>query len=443
MTLKQIDTLLARGDQAQLCIYVREPLFPRRTSRSYITPFFYNYYPPPCPPVLVNKGITGAVLAALPRATVLDTAAHKSSGTSVIIPPRVISVESLSMPIPVLTSLRLFEPVRSIPPLPPPLGQQPAPQPALFAGVTPSLRHLAVLDTTLEWSDPIYKNLTYLHIRRPSTRCTFPRLFDILRVCPDLTYLGLGAVIGMGDSFQTQRGVSLPRLERLFVVDTDTYRISSFLEQLSTPNSVEYDFISVDWALLNRRTLPVSSPLGRFTLTEAVTMVSSSHYPFKRMIECCWATRGVIHCHFDSSANDQPMNITVDDQQSRLINSLKDSVVPSERVKTLTMHGTSTSGNAAQILESFPSVETLRTGCLTLNPSHRQTNAESIKDMLWTDYCSQLQNIEIVLCPVAHVCTASLPSAKIIGRGHGTNAHRLTSVNRMPYGFAMALLWCC
>ena len=76
-----------------------EPLF--------ITPYFYNYYPPPCPPVLVNKGITGAVLAALPRATVLDTIAHKSSGTSVILPPHVISVGSLAMPMPVLTSLRL------------------------------------------------------------------------------------------------------------------------------------------------------------------------------------------------------------------------------------------------------------------------------------------------------------------------------------------------
>jgi len=244
----------------------------------------------------------------------------------------------------------------------------------------------------------------------------------------------------MGDSFQTQRGVTLPRLERLFVVDTDTYRISSFLEQLSTPNSVECDFISVDWALLNRRTLPVSSPLGRFTLTEAVTMVSSSHYPFKWMIECRWETRGAIRCHFDSSANDQPMNITVDDQQSRLINSLKDSIV---LFKTLTIRGMSTSGSAQQILELFPSVETLRIGCLTLNPSHGQTNAESIKEMLWTDYRSQVQNIEIVLCPVSHVCTASLPSAKIVGRVHGMNAHRLTSVNRMPYGFAMALLGCC
>jgi len=97
----------------------------------------------------------------------------------------------------------------------------------------------------------------------------------------------------------------------------------------------------------------------------------------------------------------------------------------------------------SRYLELFPSVETLRTGCLTLNPSPGQTNAESIKDMLWADYCSQLQNIEIVFCPVAHVCTASLPSAKIIGRVHGTNAHRLTSVNRMPYGLPMALLGYC
>jgi len=158
------------------------------------------------------------------------------------------------------------------------------------------------------------------------------------------------------------------------------------------------------------------------------------------MIECRWETRGAIRCHFDSSANDQPMNITVDDQQSRLINSLKDSVVPFERVKTLTIPGISTSGNAQQILELFPSVETLRTGCLTPNPSPGQTTAESIKDMLWADYCSHLQNIEIVSWPVAHVCTASLPCAKIIGRVHRTNAHRLTSVNRMPYGFAIALL---
>ena len=399
VTLKQLETLLSRGAQTQLCIYVyvKEPPYPRGSSRSYITPFFYNYLPPPYPPILIHNGTTDAVLAALPRATVLDTVAHKVNGTSVIIPPHVISVESLTMPMPNLRSLRLFEPVRTLSPPPLILGQQPAPQSALFGGETPSLHHLAILDSSLEWSDPIYKNLTYLLIRRPSTRCAFPRLLDILRACPDLTYLGLDSVLGAGDSFQKE--VTLPRLERLFVIEIDTYRISSFLENLSTPNMVECDFISADWSLLNKRTLPGSSPLGRFTLTEAVTIISSSHYPYKWMIECRWEERGAIRCHFDSSAHDQPMNITIDDQQSRLIDSLKDSVVPFEQVKTLTIGGTSTSGNATQILELFPSVVTLRAGHLTLNPSPGQTNFQGIIDILSTEYCPQLQDIEIGYLP--------------------------------------------
>ena len=390
VTLKQIETLLSRGAQTQLCIYIKEPPFPRGTTRSYITPFFYNYLPTPYPPILIQNGTTDAVLAALPRATVLDTVAHKVNGTSAIVPPHVISVESLTMPMPVLKSLRLFEPVRAISPLPAQLGQQYAPPSPLFGGVTPSLHHLTILDSTLDWSDPIYKNLTYLLIRRPSARCAFPRLLDILRACPDLTYLGLDSVIGTGDSLQ--RGVPLPRLERLFVVDLDTYRISSFLEHLSTPKMVECDFISVDWSLLNKRTLPGSSPLSRLTLTEAVTIFSSSHYPFKWMIECRWEERGAIRCHF---AHDQPMNNTIDEQQSRLIDSLKDSVVPFEQVQTLTIRGTSTSGNAVQILELFPSVVTLRTGQLTLNPSPGQTNFQGMIDILSTEYCPQLQDIEI------------------------------------------------
>ena len=404
-SLKQIETLLERGDQAPLCIYVKEHPFPRRASRSYNIPFFYNYHPPPYPPVSISNGITDAVLAALPRATVLDTVAYKVNGLSMS-PPHVINIDSLTMPMPTLRSLRLSETgygYRGIQVLPPALGQQPAPHPPLFGGSTPSLHHLAVMDTTLEWSDPIYKNLTYLLIRRPSTRCAFPRLLDILRACPDLTYLGLDSVIGTGDSFQ--RGIALPRLERLFVVDTDTYRISSFIEQLSTPNAVECDFISADWSLLNKLP-PGSSPLGRFTLTEEVTIVSSSQYPFNWMIECRWEEKGAIRCHFDSATSDQPINLTFDDQQTRLIDSLKDSVVPFEQVKVLTIRGFSTSGNATQILELFPSVETLRTGQLTLNPSPGHTSVQTIIDILSVEYCTQLRDIEVGAMP--HVVPSTL-----------------------------------
>ena len=399
-TFKQLETLLARGDQAQLCIYVKEQPFPRRASRSYITPFFYHYLPPPFPPSSINSGTTDAVLAALPRATVLDTMAYKLNGPSVTPPPHLINIESLTMPMPILKSLRLFETgygFRGIPPTPVPLGQQYVPHSPIFGGHTPALRHLALLDTTLEWSDPIYNNLTYLLLRRPGTRCTFPRLLDILRACPDLTYLGLDFVIGGGDSFQ--KGIVLPHLERLFVVDTDTYRIYSFLEQLSTPDAVECDFISADWSLLNKRILPGSSPLGRFALTKEVTIVSSSQYPFKWMIECRWDKQGAIRCHFDSAASDQPINISFEDQQSRLIDSLKDSVVPFEQVKTLTIRGMFTSGNAEQILGLFPSVETLRAGHLTLNPSPGQTTVQSIIDLLSIEYCPQLQDIEAGATP--------------------------------------------
>ena len=404
-TLKQIETLFTRGDQAQLCIYVREQPFPRRASRSYVTPFFYNYLPPPFPSSL-SSGTTDAVLAALPRATVLDAVAYKVHNPAVVPPPHIINVEALTMPMPILTSLRLFETgygFRGIVPQPP-LGQQPPPHPPIFGGSTPSLRHLAVLDTTLEWSDPIYKHLTYLLIRRPHMRCSFPRLLDILRACPDLTYLGLDSVIGTGDSFQ--RGISLPHLERLFVVDTDTYRISSFIEQLSTPIAVECDFISADWSLLNKRILPGSSPLGRFALTNEVTIVSSSQYPFKWMIECRWEKRGAVRCHFDSAASDQPINISFEEQQSRLIDSLKDSVVPFEQVKTLVIRGISTSGNVAQVVELFPSVETLRAGHLTLNPSPGQTGVQSIIDILSIEYCSQLQDIEVGAAP--HIVPSAL-----------------------------------
>jgi len=399
-TLKELETILARGDQAQLCIYVEQPSL-RRTSRSYITPFFYNYLPPSVPPITPNSGTatTEAVLAALPRATVLDTVAYKVDDPSVVPPSHIINIESLSMPMPILRSLRLFQlgyGFRSIA-MPPPLGQQPAPHTPIFGGSTPSLRHLAILDTSLEWSDPIYKNLTYLVIRRPSTRCAFPRLRDILCACPDLTYLGLDSVIGTGESFQ--KGIALPRLERLFVVDTDTYRISSFLEQLSTPNAVECDFISADWSLLNKRILPVSSPLGRFALTEEVTIVSSSQYSYKWMIECRWEERGAIRCHFDSATNHQPITISLEEQQSRLIDSLKDSVVPFEQVKTLTIRGISTPGNTAQILELFPWAQTLKAGHLTLNPSTGLPNVQSIVDVLSVEYCPQLQDIEVGATP--------------------------------------------
>jgi len=55
----------------------------------------------------------------------------------------------------------------------------------------------------------------------------------------------------------------------------------------------------------------------------------------------------------------------------------------------------STSGNAGQVLELFPAVETLRAGHLTLNPAPGQTTVQSIVDILSVEYCTQLQDIEV------------------------------------------------
>lgn len=376
VTQQEFDTLIARTGQCPLHIVVRDQMYTKRINRlNLIAP----YAEPPA---------TSSLLAVIPRAVVLNAYVSKSFGNmgqQGQVPHYTLDMDKLIMLMPRLRSLRLLQPMR-LPPSQP--GQQLTTLP-LFGGHTPVLRHFSISGCHLSWFDPIYKNLTYLLIRRPHSYCDFRQFINILHSCPTLEYLGLDNVLGSDDG--SQQGVALPLLERLFITDSDPYRVRALLDRLNAPNTIECDFTVPDWSLMSKAPSE-SSPLRIIGDIREISISSSPQLPYFCFLECRADERRAIRCHFDPGVRTQ---VPLPEQQARIYEALKRSYIPFEGVQKLTLSGVFSSEMASQLFDLFPSIVTLRARALRLNqmPGHVVVNA--FTDILSTGYFSQLQDIEI------------------------------------------------
>jgi hypothetical protein len=363
------------------------------------TGLFYPQYPPNSPIPIRPKSLQPSV-EILAQAAVLDILAQKYQFGS---HPE---IKSLTVPMPMLRSLRLRSLRVSVSPRSyyhyPQLASTLAIKP-LFGGHTPLLRHLSVVQFNLSWSDSVFRNLTYLLVRRPDIPVSGSFLVQILRTCPSLTYLGLEAAISPTGPNETPSSVELPALQRLYITDIDTRRITAALNHISAPNVLECDFTSADWAWFDSTQLTInSSPFNNLQTTQHVTLRATERYAYRWTIECRWEANQVVRFHFDPAAvmtYYTPGARNEDNETTRFIDTLYRSPILFDQVRSLTLRGAFSVATLTRIFGLFPAIESLSTrGTYPLRIPGNE-NGSTVLDILSVRYCPQLRAIDIGASP--------------------------------------------
>jgi len=402
-SVPRCDTFLKRAGAAPLHMRVNNylPGMPPR-----VPPPLYGYPPPPPPVPFKSLPPPPDIIASIPRAAVLDATIFRREPP----PPGPVGplfqyqvesrlkLEDLTMPVPLLRSLRLS----MLPAMPGPLDdsiQHASNQvtKSLFGGHAPLLRHVALIQCNIKWPDPIFRNLTYLLIRRPDTPFDVSHLVQVLQTSPSLTYLGLEAAIASTDSDKMPSSVELPALQRLHITDKDTQRINTTLSRINTPNVLECDFTSADSAWFDTTT--GSSPFGHLHATQEVTLTVTEHYTYRWTIECRWSAKHAVRFHFDPTV----MNYYVtagrgyEEPTTKLIKTLRLSPLLFERVRSLAIRGWFSDTNLKHIFSLFPAIERLSTR--HLSPPRNQglgaIHMRTVSDILSIEYCPKLREMDI------------------------------------------------
>jgi len=358
---------------------------------------FYPQYPPlqPNPIPLKSLQLSAKILS---RATVLDVISQKYQSTYNL------EIEPLTVPMPILRSLRLRSLRVSVSPRFHYLQSAYSPtMKPFFGGHTPLLRHLSVIRINLSWADPLFRNLTYLLVRRPDAPVSISVLVQVLRACPSLAYLGLEAAILSTDANQTSSSVELPALQRLYITDMDTRRITAALNRINAPNVLECDFTSADWAWFDNAHLTINaSPFNNLQTAQHVTLRATEHYAYRWSIECRWSNQAV-RFHFDPVAVTtyySPGARNEDNDTMRFIDTLRRSPILFGHVRSLTLRGAFSGATLTRIFGLFPSIESLSTRSIypprgTIGIGE---NGNTI-DILSVQYCPQLRAIDIGAWP--------------------------------------------
>ena len=400
-SLPRSDTVLERAGGAHLHIRVNSHL---RGKPPPLPPVLFGYPIPP--PSLHFKPLQppSVVIASIPRAAVLDATVFRKD-PSPLRPSyqyqfeSSLKLEDLNMPMPVLRSLRLsMLPVMTahlnIPLHAPNQVTEP-----LFGGCTPLLRHVALIQCKIKLSDPAFRNLTYLLIRRPDTPLYVSNLVQVLHTSPSITYLGLESAIAPAEPEKLHFNVELLALQRLYITEKDTRRITSILRGINAPNLRECDFTSADSAWFDPTT--GFSPFSRLHATQEVTITVTEHHTYRWIVECRWGGKHAVRFHFDPKV----MNYYVtagrgyEDETAKLINTLRFSPIFFERVRSLTLRGCFSTTNLTRVFSMFPAIERLSTRHLSPPRILGIGNGTTIFDILSIEHCLQLREIDIGTWP--------------------------------------------
>ena len=330
------------------------------------------------------------VIASIPRAAVFDATLVRER------PPQLgspfqwqrepgLKFEDLNMPMPLLRSLRLSMSPAYL------HHTQLASTRLLFDGHTPLLRHVALIQCEFNWSDCNFRNLTYLLIRKPVIPFGISHLVQVLLSSPSLTYLGLEDAIAPTDPSTMPSNVGLPALQRLYITDKDTQRISATLRYISAPNVLECDFTSSDTAWFDP-TIGVS-PFSHLNATQDVTLIVTEHNGYRWIIECGWGAKHAVRFHSGSTATGFHFSPhpTYEDETVKLIDMLRGSSILFEHVQSLTLRGDFGVKNLKQVLALFPTIK----GLSTRHLCHGACDGSTILGILSIEHCPQLQTIDI------------------------------------------------
>jgi hypothetical protein len=395
------DIVLKRARSAPLHIRVNSHLRPKPPP---LPPVLYGYPHPP--PVMPFRPLPPppAVIPSIPRAAILDAAVTRKDPS----PPRPsfqyqvesgLKLENLNMPMPLLRSLRLsMLPVMTVHLFHLQRASDQVTVP-LFGGHTPLLRHVALIQCNINPSDPVFRNLTYLLIRRPDPPFNVSSLVQVLHTSPSLTYLGLESAIAPAEPEKVPFNVELPALQRLYITDKDTRRITSIFRRISAPNLLECDFVSADSGWFDPTTGP--SPFSRLHETQEVALAITEHHTYRWVIQCRWGGKHAVRFHFDPKV----MNYYVtagrgyEDETAKLINTLRSSPIFLERVRSLTLRGCFSIINLTKIFSLFPAIERLSTRHVTPSRIRGSGKGTTIFDILSTVYSRQLRAIDVGTWP--------------------------------------------
>jgi len=399
-SVPQIGTLLKRAGTAPLHIRVND----QGTQHSRPPPTF-PYLPPPIEPISLKLlSPLSDILASIPPAAVLDALIYRNE--SIPLGPATqypfesrLTLEALTMPAPLLRSLRLStiltysfnvleSPVQVTEPL--------------FGGHAPSLRHVAVIQCNLNWSDPAFRNLTYLLIRRPDTPFDASLLIVLLRSSPSLTYLGLEAVIAPTKQDKIASTVELPALQRLYITEKDTQRIISTLRRINAPNVLECDFTSADSRWFDSHQTLEFAPFSHLHATQEVTITITQSYTYHWIIECRRSAKHAIRFHCDPTMNPYTTVTNGGDYENgtaKLMDTLGSSSILFGQVRLLTLRGCFGTTRLTQIFSMFPTIERLSTRHLDPPRDHGVGNGTTIFDVLRSNYCPRLRAIDIGVWP--------------------------------------------
>jgi hypothetical protein len=272
-----------------------------------------------------------------------------------------------------------------------------------------------VIRFNLSWSDPVFRNLTYLLVRRPDIPVSVTLLVQVLRACPSLTYLGLEAAISPIDPNETSSSVKLPGLQRFYIADIDTRRITAALNRISAPNVLDCDFTSADWAWFDSAHLTVdASPFNNLQATQHVTLRATEYYAYRWTIECRLETNQAVRFHFDPAAvmtYYPPGSRNEYNDTNRFLDTLLRSPILFGQVQSLTLRGAFSVATLHSIFDLFPAIESLSTRCshplrapfvenrCTRPPRAPVVENRSTVDILSVQYCPRLRVIDIGALP--------------------------------------------
>ena len=390
------DTFLKRAGTAPLHVRVNNHGMPPT-----LPPPLYGYPlprpPVPCLPPPLN------VIASIRRAAVIDAMLFRKEPP----PPGPafqnqagsrLRLDDLTIPAPLLRSLRLsMLPVMQLSTYQDHIEQASTQVTGpLFGGNTPLLRHVALIQCHITWVDPVFRNLTYLLVRKPDTPLDISRLVQVLQASPSLTYLGLETAIAPGEPDTMLSNAELLALQRLYITDKDTHRIVAALRRISAPNLLECDFTSADSSWFEEP-ITAFSPFSHLHATQEVTLTVTEHHTYRCTTEYRWGVTRAVRLHLDPTVINHYVTTWrgYEDQTAKLINTLRSSPIFFGRIRSLTLRGCFSDTNLIHVLPMFPAIERLSTRHISPPRNHGIGKGTAVTDILSLECCRQLRAIDI------------------------------------------------
>lgn len=194
-----------------------------------------------------------------------------------------LAPEALVTPMLYLRTLRLMAEVTgyyfgTVPTLS--IDSIPAP---IFAKETPRLRELYFERIHAQWGDPIYKNLTVLHLSYPNQRATVREIIRILESCPMMTSLELKMCL-QDDIFllanhtpdvESEITIWLSQMKYLHIEDSDGTSMVNLLSSLSLPPLSYLYLAPVDGCFIDAYGRPFKSLMTTIAKTTDLMVTGS------------------------------------------------------------------------------------------------------------------------------------------------------------------------